>query len=66
MAHETLLIDLVVGDSVSIDSGRVVLTLTEKSGKRARLKFSAERSVPIEPIRARAADQARKGLMALA
>jgi hypothetical protein len=65
LESETLLIDLLVGDSVSIDSGRVVVTLAEKSGKRARLRFSAERSVSIEPLRARAADQAKKGLMAV-
>jgi hypothetical protein len=53
--RESLVVELMVGDSVSIDSGRVVMTLREKSGRRARLHFSAERSVPIEPVRERAA-----------
>jgi len=53
--RESLVVELKVGDSVSIDSGRVVMTLREKSGQRARLHFSAERSVPIEPVRERAA-----------
>jgi len=51
--RESLVVELKVGDSVSIDSGRVVMTLREKSGQRARLHFSAERSVPIEPLRER-------------
>jgi len=51
--RESLVVELKVGDSISIDSGRVVMTLREKSGQRARLHFSAERSVPIEPLRER-------------
>lgn len=54
MDRESLVVELKVGDSISIDSGRVVMTLREKSGQRARLHFSAERSVPIEPLRERA------------
>jgi len=52
--RESLVVELKVGDSISIDSGRVVLTLKDKSGQRARLHFSAERSVPIDPVRERA------------
>jgi len=55
LERESLDLDLKVGDSVSIDSGRVVMTLRAKSGQRARLHFSAERSVPIEPVRERSA-----------
>lgn len=37
--------DLRVGDTLSIDGGRILLTLEEKSGQRARLAFSAEEGV---------------------
>lgn len=46
-----LSIDLKQGESVSIDGGRVVVTLEDKSGKRARLTFEADKSVAIKPVR---------------
>lgn len=46
-----LSIDLKPGESVSIDSGRVVVRLEEKSGKRARLTFEAAKDVSIKPVR---------------
>lgn len=36
---KSLLMDLKVGQSVSIDDGRIVITLEEKSGQRAKLRF---------------------------
>ena len=51
--HKRLHIELRVGDSISIDAGRVTLFLEEKSGRRARLRFDAETDVSIEPVRAR-------------
>lgn len=44
----SLFIDLRVGESVSIDKGRVSVTFREKSGQRARLEFEADKSVSIE------------------
>jgi hypothetical protein len=49
--RDSLMIDIRVGESVSIDGGRVVITLKEKSGQRAKLHFSAEEGVSVEPFR---------------
>ncbi len=43
--------DLKVGDALSIDKGRVVVTLREKSGRAARVSVETEKSVQIEKIR---------------
>ncbi len=43
-----LFLDLKVGESVSIDEGRVRMTLRAKNGQRARLEFQADKSVSIE------------------
>lgn len=45
----TLLMDIKVGQSLSIDGGRIVITLEEKSGQRAKLRFVHE-GVPIERV----------------
>jgi pyruvate kinase len=37
-----------VGESVSVDGGRVVVSVKEKSGQRVRLVFTADESVQIE------------------
>lgn len=55
--RKSLTVEIRVGESVSIDSGRVVITLREKSGQRARVSFSAEAEVSIEPVRARAIEE---------
>jgi len=47
----SLLINLEVGERVSIDAGRVILTVNHKSGRRASLHFSSESGVVIEPVR---------------
>ena len=39
--------DLAHGDTLSIDDGRVRLTMEQKSGSRARLKIQAEDSIVI-------------------
>ena len=49
--RESLIIDVRVGESISIDGGRVVMTLKEKSGQRAKLHFSARGGVSVEPVR---------------
>ena len=54
LERESLVVELKVGDSVSIDSGRVIMTLRKQHG-HIRLHFSAEPAVRIEPLRERAA-----------
>lgn len=46
-----LLIDVKVGESVSIDEGRVLVKVLDKSGQRARLEFEADKSVKIKHIK---------------
>jgi hypothetical protein len=58
-----LKIDLRVGETSSLDNGRVVLTLLEKSGQRARFDIQAEEDVKIATPRAsQAATIAKQGL----
>lgn len=58
-----LLIDVKVGESVSIDKGRVTVRLMEKSGQRARLEVDADKSIKIEHIKqTRPANIAAQGL----
>lgn len=46
---KTLSMDLRVGDSVSVE-GRVVITIEDKSGKRARLTFRQESGAQVERV----------------
>lgn len=48
MSRIRMFIDLKVGQSVSIDGGRISITLEEKSGKLARLKFIADKDMSIQ------------------
>jgi hypothetical protein len=57
-----LKIDLRVGETVSFDSGRISITLLEKSGQRARLDIEADPSVRIDQPKQRASEAARNGL----
>jgi len=60
---KTLKVDLRVGDTVSFDSGRVAMTLLEKSGQRARMEIRSEPDVVIDlPYRGSPAQQARNGI----
>lgn len=43
--------DLRVGDALSIDSGRIVMTLKEKSGRSAKVSIDADKAVPVQKIR---------------
>lgn len=56
-----LFLDLRIGESVSIDKGRVNITLREKSGQRARLEIQADKSVSVEKSQPRS-NIAAKGL----
>lgn len=59
-------VDLRVGEALRLDGGRIVFTLLEKSGQRARISVEADDSVKIQlPRSARACglDDARAGEM---
>ncbi len=56
-------VDLKVGESLSIDKGKVTLTLQEKSGQLARLRVDADKTISVEKNKAAdASSQARKGI----
>jgi len=58
-----LLIDVKVGESVSIDEGKVIMTLLEKSGQRARMELVADKSIKIRHIKQdKPANIAAKGI----
>lgn len=59
-------IDVKVGESISIDRGRIVVTLLEKSGQRAKLGFDAAKDAVVNKNTAfpSGATQARKGVSA--
>ena len=60
---KVLKVDIRTGETVSFDSGRVALTLLEKSGQRARLEIRSAPDVLIElPTRASPAQQAQGGI----
>lgn len=46
-----VLIEIRTGETVAIDGGRVLVTLEEKSGQRARLRFEATKDVAIERVK---------------
>lgn len=60
--QRSMMLDLRVGESVSIDGGRVVVKLMEKSGQRARLNIMADKSVSIDHEDTLASQHARRGL----
>ena len=68
---KTLLMDLKVGQSISIDGGRVVITLEEKSGQRIKLRCTHQGAVIERRAEPRTpgsigAQQARLGIKAAA
>jgi len=42
-----LFVELEEGDRVAIDNGRIAVTLEKKSGRKARLKIDADKSIKI-------------------
>jgi sRNA-binding carbon storage regulator CsrA len=55
--------DLRVGESISFDEGRIVVTLLEKSGQRARLDIRADDAVKVTVNKSEiAASLAKNGL----
>ena len=57
-------LNLAIGESVSVDRGRVMVTAKDRSGKSVTLSFSADKDVPINRVTkvTTGAAQARKGL----
>lgn len=58
-------IEVKVGETISIDRGRVVITLLDKSGQRAKLGFDADKAAPVNKVAVNfrpGAAQARKGI----
>lgn len=51
MSRSAKRIEVRVGEGISIDGGRIVVVLEEKSGQRARLCFEAPKDVAIERVR---------------
>lgn len=53
-----------VGESVSIDGGKVTITVQNKSGQRAQLRFMADEAIKIDMVRSvkPGAQQARMGI----
>ncbi len=47
MTVRALTLDVRVGESVTMDGGRITLTVEEKSGQRARLRFLADDAIAI-------------------
>jgi sRNA-binding carbon storage regulator CsrA len=47
---KSLRIDLRVGESMTIEDGRITVTLEEKSGQRARLRIEAPADVDVHRI----------------
>lgn len=48
MTRRTLMMDVKVGETLSIDGGRLTVTLEHKSGQRARLCFQHAGDVKVE------------------
>lgn len=67
MADRSFSIDLRVGESLSIDGGKCLITLLEKSGQRAKLAFIAGDDVAVVKGKkaAAGAEQAKRGLTGL-
>ena len=50
MAQRSLLMDVKVGQSLSIDGGRITLTVEEKSGQRVKLRMALDDGVAIARV----------------
>lgn len=55
--------DVRVGESVSLDKGRVMLRVGEKSGQRVKLHFTADSEVAIDKVQPiKGSDLAKGGI----
>jgi pyruvate kinase len=63
MKTRSLVMDVRVGESVSVDGGRVMVRVGEKSGQRVKLHFTADSEVAIEKARpVKGSDLAKGGI----
>jgi pyruvate kinase len=59
---KSVTIDVRSGEAVSIDGGRIIAVLEQKSGQRARIRFEAEEGTPIERVKDNTNFRAEVGL----
>ena len=60
MTHQcTLLRRIAIGETLSFDGGRIVVTLQEKTGRRASLRLDLARDVVVDKPRIAANDPTR-------
>jgi len=64
ISKSTFAINLRVGDSLSIDSGRVIAELVHKSGQQVRMQFTADKDAKVDVVSPRPANQAKRGVIA--
>lgn len=50
MGKRSVTIEIRTGEAVSIDAGRIVAVLVEKSGQRARIRFEIDEGTQIERV----------------
>lgn len=63
MKTRSLVMDVRVGESVSLDGGRVLVKVGEKSGQRVKLHFTADSAVAIDKVApVKGADLAKSGI----
>jgi sRNA-binding carbon storage regulator CsrA len=48
-----LFVNLLPGDALDMDNGRIKLTVAEKSGRRIRLRIDAAREIPVHKTESR-------------
>ena len=58
----TLSMDVKVGESLSLDGGRIVLRVEQKSGQVARIRFTMDQDVSLSKAVANMAAVARRGV----
>jgi hypothetical protein len=59
---KSVTIEVRSGEAISIDGGRIIAHLLEKSGQRARIRFEAEEGTPIERVKDTTNFRAEMGL----
>jgi len=58
----TLSMDVKVGESLSLDGGRITLKVEQKSGQVARIRFTMDQDVSLSKAVANMAAVARRGV----
>ncbi len=64
MSITSLTFDVGVGEAISIDRGRITVTVEEKSGRRSRLRVMADEKISVEKAGAKknGVEQAKQGI----